>query len=327
MAETTTTARALHLLELLQARRFWPGTELAARLGVPARTLRRDIDRLRELGYTVAAHRGRDGGYSLATGGDLPPLVFTPEEATVIAAALSSSAASGAAGGGELVITALAKVEQVLPQRLRRRVRAVRSSVSLAASPVATLDLQVLAVLALGCRDRERLDIRYRGAGDDGERRRRIEPVHLVPRGPRWYLLCWDLDRDDWRTFRVDRITRADPTGARFTPRRVPGGNAASFVAQRLGELQAEYAATILIHAPMDEVSAYLGGYARNLSVAPDPDQTLWRIADVRLEVLASGLIWLRWPFEVLDSPQLAALLRDRATAFAAASQRYSSSA
>jgi predicted DNA-binding transcriptional regulator YafY len=328
MSELSTASRALRLLELLQARRFWPGTELAQRLGVTGRTLRRDVERLRELGYSVEARRGRDGGYELSTGGELPPLVFTPEEAAVIAAALASAAASGAAGGEELTLTALAKVEQVMPSTVRRRVRAIRSAVSLGAPPDGPrVDPEVLAVVALACRDGERLRVRYTGrSGEeaDSARPRRVEPVRLVPRGARWYLLCWDLEREDWRTLRVDRISAAQPTGVHSAPREVPGGDAAAFVGERLAVVQPEVAATIRIHAPIAEVENRLDRYARDFSATVTPDgrpATAWRIADVRVEVLAAALIWLTWDFEVVDSPELSQLLRDLAGRFAAAAR------
>ena len=156
-------------------------------------------------------------------------------------------------------------------------------------------------------------------AGTDSARR--VEPIALVPRGTRWYLICRDLDRG-WRAMRVDRITRADPTGLRFPERAVPGGDPAAFLAAELGAPPRQHAATILIHAPIDQVQAYMGGFAADFSpVTLDSGRpaTHWRIADVRLEVLAGGLLWVRWPFEVIDSPELGALLRDRAAAFAAA--------
>ncbi|MFT4030084.1 MAG: WYL domain-containing protein [Protaetiibacter sp.] len=328
MTESSTTSRALRLLELLQARRFWPGEELARRLEVTGRTLRRDVERLRELGYRVEARRGRDGGYGLSTGGELPPLAFTPEEAGAIAAALSSAAASGVAGAGELALTALAKVEQVMPSALRGRVRAIRSAVSFGAPPdMASIDAELLAVLALACRDRERLRIRYARASDPGAAEagvRRVEPVRLVPRGSRWYLLCWDVERQDWRTLRVDRIAAAEPTGLRGSPPPVPGGDAAAFVAERLAAVQPEVAATIRIRAPLAEVERRLGPYAHDLSAASSADGapvTDWRIADVRVEVLAAALVWLSWPFQVLDSPELSALLRECAGRFLAATR------
>ncbi|MFI2105690.1 helix-turn-helix transcriptional regulator [Isoptericola sp. NPDC019693] len=331
MPETSPTERALRLLELLQTRRSWPGRELADRLGTDGRTLRRDVDRLRRLGYRIEGRRGTDGGYRLSTGDDLPPLVLTPDEALATAAALASSAASGSAGGGELALTALAKIEQVMPRGARPRVRALRSSVapsqSTRAAPgayPAPLDAGVLGVLALACRDTERVRLRHMATGgpDAGQDLlARVEPVALVPRGTRWYLVCRDVDRG-WRALRVDRITRAEPTGVRFDPRPVPGGDATAFLSGLLGAPPRTHEATILVHAPIDQVQAYMGGFAADFTAVTLPSgeaATHWRIADVRLEVLAGGLLWLRWPFEVLDSPELAALLRERAAAFAAA--------
>ncbi|MFD5178259.1 helix-turn-helix transcriptional regulator [Nocardia sp. NPDC058379] len=329
--ESNSVERAFRLLELLQTRRSWPGAELAERLGIPGRTLRRDIERLRGLGYRIAAQRGPVGGYRLATGSDLPPLVFTADEALALAAALASSAANGSAGGSELALTALAKIEQVLPASITRRMRALRSSMALGdAAGVAPgaypapLDAGILGVLALACRDSEQVRLRYMNtvgteAGTDSVRR--IEPIALVPRGSRWYLIGRDLERG-WRVLRADRITRADPTGLRFPTRTVPGGDPAAFLAAQLGAPPREYAATILIHAPIDQVQAYMGGFATDFSPAILPSGepgTHWRIADTRLEMLAGGLLWVRWPFEVVDSPELVALLRDRAAAFAAA--------
>ncbi|WP_039795255.1 helix-turn-helix transcriptional regulator [Nocardia araoensis] len=329
--ENTSVERALRLLELLQTRRSWPGGELAERLGVPGRTLRRDIERLRGLGYRIVAQRGPVGGYQLATGSDLPPLVFTADEAVAVTAALASSAANGSAGGGELALTALAKIEQVLPASVTTRMRALRSSVSLGGAVgyapgayPAPLDAAILGVVALACRDSEQVRIRYMntagtGAGSDSVRR--IEPTALVPRGSRWYLIGRDLDRG-WRALRVDRITRAEPTGLRFPARPIPGGDPAAFLAAELGAPPRQYAVTILIHAPIDQVQAYMGGFATGFSsvtVSSGEPGTHWRIVDTRLEVVAGGLLWLRWPFEVIDSPELAALLRDRAAAFTAA--------
>lgn len=328
MPEQSTTERALRLLELLQARRSWSGGELADRLGVDSRTLRRDVERLRRLGYNIEARRGPDGGYRLSTGEDLPPLVFSPDEALAVAAALASSAASGAAGGGEVALTALAKVEQVMPRSVRRRVRALRSSVAFgdttnaaAGAYPAPLNADVLAVLALACRDAERVRLQVmntEGADTGRESPGHVEPAALVPRQTRWFLVCRDLDRG-WRVLRVDRITRAAATGVRFVPQEVPGGDPVAYVTSRLGAPPRKHRATILIHAPIEQVQAYMGGFATDFSpatTATGEAATRWRIADVRLEVLAGGLLWVRWPFEVLDSPDLAALLRDRATAF-----------
>jgi predicted DNA-binding transcriptional regulator YafY len=326
--EQTTTERALRLLELLQARRSWSGGELADRLGVDGRTLRRDVERLRRLGYHIEARRGPDGGYRLSTGSDLPPLVFSPDEALAVAAALASSAASGAAGGGEVALTALAKVEQVMPAAVRRRVGALRSSVAVGGTPNAVagaypapVNADVLGVLALACRDAERVRLNVmstEGAHPGQESARHVEPAALVPRQTHWFLVCRDLDHG-WRVLRVDRITSASPTGVRFEPEDVPGGDPVAFVTSQLGAPPRTHTATILIHAPIEQVQAYMGGFATDFSPATTSTgrpATHWHIADARLEILAGGLLWVRWPFEVVDSPELAALLRDRAAAF-----------
>ena len=334
MPQNAPTERALRLLELFQTRRMWSGSELADRLGTDARTLRRDIERLRALGYGIQTRRGPGGGYGLSTGSDLPPLVFTPDEALAVAAALASSAASGSAGGGEVTLTALAKIEHVMPAKVRRRVRALRSSVSFAQTPNAAagaypapLDPEILGVLALACRDAERVRLRYMqtaGSAAGQDVALLVEPAALVPRGTRWFLVCRDVDRG-WRALRVDRITRATPTGVRFTGRPVPGGDPTAFLSSQLGAPPRTYAATILIHAPLDQVQAYMSGYATDFTATTLDDgraATSWRIADVRLEVLAGGLLWVRWPFQVLDSPELTALLRERALAFEAATAK-----
>src|SRR4051812_38963916 len=331
--DSAPTQRALRLLELFQARRVWPGSELAQRVGTDARTLRRDIERLRGLGYGIETRRGPGGGYRLSTGSDLPPLVFTPDEALAVAAALASSAASGSAGGGELALTALAKIEQVMPARVRRRMRALRSSVSFAQSPNAAagayptpLDAEVLGVLALACRDSERVRLQHmQTSGPEAGQAPTlvVEPAALVPRGTRWFLVCRDLDRG-WRALRVDRITRAAATGTRFTPRPVPGGDPGAFLSSQLGAPPRTYTATILIHAPIEHVQTYMSGFATDFTATTLPTgeaATHWRITDVRLEVLAGGLLWVRWPFQVLDSPELAALLQERARAFDAAAK------
>ena len=331
MPDLDPTERALRLLELLQTRGSWQGAELASRLGVDGRTFRRDVDRLRALGYQIATQRGPGGSYRLTTGSELPPLVFTANEALAVAAALASSAASGAAGSGELALTALAKIEQVMPSAVRRRMKALRASVALPGSPNASagaypapLNADVLAVLALACRDSERVRLRYMStAGPEAGMASavNVEPTALVPRGTRWYLACRDLQRG-WRALRLDRITRAEATGVRFEAQPLPGGDPAAFLASQLGAPPRRYAATILIEAPIDQVQAYMGGFATDFSAATTSSgeaATQWRVSDVRLEVLAGGLLWLRWPFQVLDSPELAALLRDRAKAFEAA--------
>jgi predicted DNA-binding transcriptional regulator YafY len=237
-----TSGRLLSLLSLLQARRDWPGALLAERLNVSPRTVRRDVDRLRELGYPVTAIKGPDGGYRLDAGADLPPLLFDDDQAVALAVALQIAATSGAGIGGanlgEAAERALATVRQVMPARLRHRIDALQvTTVDRDSSPRrARVDAAVLMALGAAVRAREVLRFDYRSPNtSEGSEPppRRAEPHHLVARAGRWYLVAWDLDRDDWRTFRADRITPRAPTGPRFAPREVPGGDVAAFVAGR----------------------------------------------------------------------------------------------
>lgn len=228
----TTAPRLLALLSLLQTSRDWPAAVLADRLDVTDRTVRRDVDRLRELGYPVTSTRGREGGYRLDAGSRLPPLLFDDEQAVALTVALRTAAASGA-DVGEAAERALRTVRQLLPARLAHRVEAVPVTV-LADAPA--VDPRVLTALGDAARAREVLRFGYAGsragADDDGPTRR-VEPHHLVARGGRWYLVAWDLDRADWRVFRADRVRPRSPGGARFAPREVPGGDVAAFVAAR----------------------------------------------------------------------------------------------
>ncbi|WP_456598781.1 helix-turn-helix transcriptional regulator [Blastococcus sp. SYSU DS0616] len=230
-----TSSRLLTLLSLLQARRDWPGATLAERLGVHPRTVRRDIDRLRELGYPVQAFKGPDGGYRLDAGTDLPPLLFDDDQAVALAVALQLAITSGA-GVSEAAARALTTVRQVMPARLRHRIDAVQVT-PVARGATAEVDPAVLVALTAAIRAREivRFDYAAAGGGAGGGSEevvppRRAEPHHLVIRNGRWYLVAFDLDRADWRTYRCDRITPRIPTGPRFTPRVLPGGDLAAFV-------------------------------------------------------------------------------------------------
>lgn len=227
---TTTTGRLLTLLSLLQGRRDWPGEELARRLEVSCRTVRRDVERLRELGYPVEAASGPAGGYRLRAGAAMPPLLLDDEEAVAIAIGLRTAAGASITGIEETSVRALVKLEQVLPAHLRRRVNTLQSVTATLPAQGPTIDPEALTAIAGACRDRERLRFAYRRR-DSTEARRRVEPHALVNLGRRWYLLAWDCDREDWRTFRVDRLSRASPAGARFSPRPLPAPDAASYVA------------------------------------------------------------------------------------------------
>lgn len=315
MQETSTTSRTLQLLSLLQTHKYWVGSDLARRLDVSPRTLRRDIERLRDLGYRVSASRGADGGYQLEAGADLPPLVFTDEEAVTLAVSLRTAAAAGTVGSiSDLNVAVLAKLEQVLPSRLRRRVNALAEATVPAFGPsrIPAVETELLAVLALSCRDSEQLRIKYTAAGGT-ETTRRIEPLKLVPYGRRWYLVCWDLDRDDWRTLRLDRIRDVLQTGARFTPRELPTADAAEFVRRQLGSIGTRHIASVLIAAPYDEVVAQLGSYTSGLG-DDGSGNTLWEIESQYLEVLASNLVWLPWDFKIVGSPEFVNHMRAYST-------------
>ncbi|MBB2915300.1 putative DNA-binding transcriptional regulator YafY [Streptosporangium becharense] len=236
-----TSARLLSLLSLLQARRDWPGALLAERLEVSPRTVRRDVDRLRELGYPISTTKGPDGGYRLDAGTELPPLLFDDEQAVALAIALQIAATTGA-GIEEAAARALNTVRQVMPARLRHRIDTVRvTAVERSATrPAPQADSGVLMTLSAAVHAREVLRFDYTPASPpavDGDGvqipPRRVQPHHLVTWGGNWYLVAWDLDREDWRTFRADRITPRTPTGPRFTPRELPGGEVAAFVAGR----------------------------------------------------------------------------------------------
>ncbi|MEU4428422.1 WYL domain-containing protein [Actinoplanes sp. NPDC024001] len=223
-----TSARLLALLSLLQTRRDWPGSLLADRLDVSLRTVRRDVDRLRELGYPIAAAKGPDGGYRLGAGTELPPLLFDDEQAIALTVALQIAATRTDDGLAEPAARALNTIRQVLPARLRNRVDALRVTAveRPTTRPAAPVDGDVLLALSAAVHARETLRFDY---GADSSPRR-AEPHHVITWDGRWYLIAFDLDRQDWRTFRADRITLRIPNGPRFTPRELPGGDVAAYV-------------------------------------------------------------------------------------------------
>ncbi|KOX19425.1 transcriptional regulator [Saccharothrix sp. NRRL B-16348] len=226
-----TSARLLSLLSLLQARRDWPGALLAERLRVSPRTVRRDVDRLRELGYPIVTAKGPDGGYRLGAGTQLPPLLFDDEQAVALSVALRIATTTGA-GIEEAAARALNTVRQVMPARLRHRIDTFQvTAVERAAAP--RVDSGVLMAISAVVHAREVLRFDYATPSTTDSPPRRVEPHHLVTRGGRWYLVAWDLDRADWRTFRADRITPRTPTGPRFAPRDLPAEDVAAFVAAR----------------------------------------------------------------------------------------------
>ncbi|WP_456115208.1 helix-turn-helix transcriptional regulator [Streptomyces endophyticus] len=254
---TDTPARLLSLLSLLQTPREWPGGELADRLGVSRRTVRRDIDRLRDLGYPVQATLGADGGYRLVAGKALPPLVLDDEEAVAIAVGLRAGAGHAVEGVEEASVRALTKLEQVLPSRLRHRVATLQAAtIPLTSGDGAMIAPETLTVIASAAAGSERLRFSYR-ARDTAESRRLVEPHRLVSTGRRWYLVAYDIDRDAWRTFRVDRVSDPFATGARFAPREVPEGDAAEYVRRSVSSwgAGAAYELDVEFEAPAEAVA------------------------------------------------------------------------
>jgi predicted DNA-binding transcriptional regulator YafY len=316
-----TSSRTLRLLSLLQAQRYWAGGVLADRLGVSPRTLRRDVERLRELGYPVEAHRGVDGGYQLAAGAALPPLVVDDEEAVALAIGLRAAAYGSVIGVEEASVRALAKVVQVMPPRLRRRVEALTAATE---PPVfggpETVDADVLTSVAQGCRDEERVRFDYTAHGGVGSERF-VEPHRLVSYGRRWYLVAYDLDRGDWRSFRVDRIRAVRSTGARFRPRALPGGDYVAFVragAARGAAVGAE-PVEALVYAPALAVIARIGSWATVTEVSPDV---------CRVRLVADGYDWPAFAlamvgaeFRILGPPGMAARARDWGERFSRATR------
>ncbi|MFG2135942.1 helix-turn-helix transcriptional regulator [Streptomyces sp. NPDC048650] len=308
MSETS--ARLLHLLSLLQTPREWPGSEPAERLGVTSRTIRRDIERLRELGYPVHATMGAVGGYRLAAGTAMPPLLLDDEEAVAIAVGLRSAAGHTVTGVEEASVRALAKLEQVLPARLRRRVSTLGSAtVPMPTGDGPTVDPGQLTALAAAITNHERVRFRYQaGAGERTERL--VEPHRLVAAERRWYLVAYDNDREDWRIFRVDRLTETFPTGVRAPARELPAPDAAAYLTQRLqGAGPTAQRAVATVYAPAAEVAARLGGRAGEVEPL-DARSCRWRSAPDSLEWLAMRLAALGCDYTVHEPPGLAAYLR-----------------
>jgi predicted DNA-binding transcriptional regulator YafY len=300
--------RMLRLLSLLQTHRFWPGTELAGRLEVSPRTVRRDVERLRELGYPVDASRGATGGYQLQAGAALPPLLLDDDEAVAIAVGLRAAAAGAVGGIEETSVRALAKVVQVMPPRLRRRVDALRTYTVPALLGGPRVDAAALTVIAMACRDDERLRFSYT-ARESEPATRLVEPNRLVTLGRRWYLVAWDVERGDWRTFRVDRLRDPEATGARFRQRDLPGGDAAEYVRSRLAQVPRRYQIDVLFRADAATVERALGTAG---TVEPVDDASCrFRMSVDSLEWPAAVLGMVGADFQVLGPPELRDVVRD----------------
>jgi predicted DNA-binding transcriptional regulator YafY len=314
----STSARLLELLSLLQSRRDWPGAELAGRLEVDVRTIRRDIERLRQLGYPVNAARGVAGGYRLGAGRSLPPLLLDGEEAVAVAVALGTAASAGVDGIEETSVRALAKLEQLLPAPLRRRVGALSAAmVRYPGRGGPTVSSDTLVAIAAAARDHERLRFGY----DDREgtpSRRLVEPHRLVHTGRRWYLVAWDCGREDWRTFRVDRVRSRVSTERRFAPRPPPAADIADYVARGIASTRERHHAEILLHAPLAELSGRVPGYIGTLEALDEGSCLLSTSADW-LGGLAVYVAGIGVDFEVRNPPELIELVGQLAERFARA--------
>jgi predicted DNA-binding transcriptional regulator YafY len=294
-----TSARLLRLLALLQARGGWTGPQLADRLGVTTRTVRKDVDRLRRLGYPVHGTPGVGGGYRLGAGTSLPPLLLDEDEAVAVAVGLRTAAGGTVAGIEEMSLRALVKLEQVLPSRLRHRVHALHAYTVAVPGRGPTVDPDVLATVAGACRDHDQLRFDYR-THDGATGVRRVEPHRLVHARGRWYLVAWDLDRGDWRTFRADRIAPRSPTGPRFTQRALPGqGDVAAYVTTGVDSAMWRYTARVRLHAPAAAVTGRLPTAVR---VEAGDDQTCVMHAGAdTLEMLAHYIGLLGVDFDIIE--------------------------
>jgi predicted DNA-binding transcriptional regulator YafY len=306
---TETSSRLLELLALLQARRAWRGEELADRLAVSHRTVRRDVERLRGLGYPVESLTGPAGGYRLQAGTAMPPLLLDDEEAVAIAVGLRTAARTSVEGIEETSLRALVKLEQVLPSRLRRRVRALGGVTITPPMEGPTVDAQDLTAIAAACRDSECLRFGYRSR-DGTESRRRVEPHTVVNLGRRWYLVAWCLDREDWRTFRVDRIRRPASDGVGFEKRSLPVKDPAIFVERNIRSAPHRYEARILMHAPAAEVKGVLPAWWPGTVEPVDERSCEYRTGDDELSWLAMRVTMLGVDFEVLEPRELVDYLR-----------------
>jgi predicted DNA-binding transcriptional regulator YafY len=315
-----TSARLLELLSLLQARTSWSGSALAERLEVDSRTVRRDIERLRRLGYPVRSTPGAGGGYRLGAGAEMPPLLLDAEEAVAVAVGLRTATSVGVTGIEETSVRALAKLEQVLPARLRRRVSALGAATIPYPWSGPTIDHEVLSAIATACRDHERLRFQYEGYDGAGSRRL-VEPHRLVHTGRRWYLVAWDVRREDWRTFRVDRIGSVPQPDTRFSPREPPAADIAAYVARAISSTRDRHQARVVLHAPLADAVLRVP-HALGTLEAIDARRSLLRAGSDWLGGLVALIVEIGVDFEVLEPPELVERVRLLAERLARASAR-----
>jgi predicted DNA-binding transcriptional regulator YafY len=314
-----TSARLLRLLSLFQAQRYWSGAELSSRLNVTGRTLRRDVDRLRSLGYPVHSTSGIAGGYQLGAGAALPPLLFDDDEAVAVALGLRTTASGGVTGLDEASVRALLKLEQVLPPRLRHRVAALHGFIVPLESRRAKVEANLVSLLAGACRDHEGLRFNYKNRTDVSSTRV-VEPYRLVHTGYRWYLVAWDNGRKDWRTFRVDRIAGRPKTSIRFKPRPAPEGDFAAFVAKSLSQVPYPFRARVTLQASVEALASRIPPSAGVLE-AINQNSCLLHTGSHSLEGIAIHLSLLGVDFQVHEPPELISYMRNLADRLQAATR------
>jgi len=313
-----TSARLLRLLSHLQARRDWTGPQLAERLGVTTRTVRNDIERLRSLGYPVDATPGVAGGYRLGTGAALPPLLLDDDEAVAVAIGLRTAAGSTIEGIEETSVRALAKVERLLPSRLRHRVGSLAAAVLSVGPGGPSVAADTLTAIAAACRDHERLRFDYR-SHSSSESARVVEPHRLVHSAKRWYLLGWDVEREDWRTFRVDRVQLRRPNGPRFTPRPLTDEEVTDRISRGLATATWHYRARVTVHAPAAVIATRLPAA---ITIEPlDAERCVIHVGSDNPAMLALYLGMLDADFTVdpASAPELAEHLRTVAARYSRA--------
>ena len=322
-----TSARLLALLNLLQMRREWSGGELADRLQITTRTVRRDVEKLRELGYPVDASTGINGGYRLGARAEMPPLLLDDNEVLAVALGLNAISTGSVADMAEASTGALSKLRQVMPSRLRHRLDALdldtvpRNGTVGGARDADTVTAQTLTEIATACHRRERLRFDY-CRRDGTETRRDVEPYRLVRNGSRWYLVGWDTERDDWRSFRVDRMQPKTPTGPRFSPRELPEGGAAAYLQRSLGSVYRRATARVRIHAPIETVAAQVFD---EWGTVESGDETSCEVTvfSTSLASIARWLYAFDADFTVIEPAELRSECAARAEFHARAAQRY----
>ena len=311
-------ARLLRLLSLLQTPRDWTGSKLAQRLEVSPRTIRNDVERLRALGYPVHATRGSVGGYRLEAGTSMPPLLLEDDEAVAVAIGLRTATAGAVTGIEETSLRALAKLEQVLPPRLRHQVSTLqRVTVHVRRRPVTTIDPTMLTELARLAREHFTLRFDYSDRRQTASQRR-VEPYRIVNSGQRWYLVAWDLDREDWRTFRVDRIREGMSPGPRFTPRELTGAEVEALMSRGVPVEARRHQARVLVHAPATDLAERFGPWLGTITAVDDTSCILQTGAD-NLEMMAGYLGLLGADFSVSEPPELVSTVKALAARYAAA--------